>query len=145
MKKYILFLCLGISISVRSQNFIQEHATFIGKSFFDIRVLNAKSGNPVFYNLSNSASEKDGVITREYKDARDSISYMFNFVNDTCVSFIVYTEDRSLRDVIQKEIEKKSCEKISHERWLQRIDNKDYIWYFLGTDNVFVYSSVRRK
>ncbi len=133
MKNLILIFILAVSFSIKSQ-------TFIGKTKAEIVKLNA--GNK----LSNTEKIDTLLTNISFEDSKMPITHQFSFTkNNICVAYSIFTHDKATEEAIQKDIEKKSHEKLTDKSWVEKIDNKIYGWNLQGSEDFFVFTTTQIK
>jgi hypothetical protein len=135
MKKFTFLLALAVSISARSQ-------IFIGKTQEEIIRLNLEKGNKLTENHNDSL-----FTALTYTDNKYPVSYMYVFnKSKICMEYSITTQDKSIKDSILGDIEKKCQEKLTDRAWVQKLDGKNYGWRMMkGNHDVCTFSTTQLK
>lgn len=145
MKFFIFQIILFLSMGLRSQDFIEKTPTFIGKSRQEIGLLNIQNGNVSFDPKVNPGFENVNIISVAFKDANDSVSYVYNFKNDTCFVFAGWATNKKTADRLRKEIAKKCAEKPGKTGGMQKLADKKYTWSLSGSKRTCVFLTRQSK
>lgn len=131
MKNLICIICFSLFARANAQSFIDITPTFIGKTLNEIKTLNNKYGNTLLETKDYNPGTERALLELEYKDAKDSISYSFDFKNDSCITFVMWCTNRSLSRVIKKNIERKSNKRFKKQVLIQKAGEKYYVWNYI--------------
>jgi len=122
----ILYVTVG-AVSCVGQTLISKCNSFIGKSVFEIKTINAQFGTEPFVNESNLAENDDGIKTLEFRQLKDSLYYAFQLKSDTCVNVIVSTQCEQTKNMILNDIKKGSDEFVG-DKWIREINGTKFYW-----------------
>jgi hypothetical protein len=141
----ILIIALG-SFTVRSQAYVMNGATYIGKTMKQINKINQTAHIQLF------RREKSGRLTSLVYD--DSLNLMVhNFVfalkfwvgPRECFSYIVNVNDTSQFATTKTNLLAKCSENISNKRSIQVYGTKKYVWCYVSSGQLHTFFIERHR
>jgi hypothetical protein len=119
MKKLIFLFILASSLSVKSQ-------VFIGKTQNEIESFNERNG----YKLESTDSAS-GFHSFMVRDSKLDVHYIYHFTKaNKCFEYTIWTPDKSAKETILNDLNKKYPEKPTETTWVQIEEGKKYKWVY---------------